>query len=159
MVAKIEVTPYDMAHRFIGLREIVGPLHSPLVLAMLQLDARWVAADETPWCSAFVNAMAWLLKLERTKSLSARSWLLAGSAVPLTSAEVGFDIAILTRPPDPANGHVGFYAGHSQSTISLLGGNQGNAVSVGTFDRARLVQIRRLRPILIDAPATSPLDV
>jgi uncharacterized protein (TIGR02594 family) len=158
MVAKIEVTPYQIAERFIGLREIVGPLHSPLVLAMLQLDAKWVEEDETPWCSAFVNAIAWLLKLERTRNLAARSWLKSGLPVPLTSAEVGWDIAVLSRPPSPTSGHVGFYAGHSDMTISLLGGNQGNAVSVATFSRSRLVQIRRLRPILMDAPPP-PLHV
>jgi uncharacterized protein (TIGR02594 family) len=144
--AKIQVTAYSIAERFIGLREIVGPLSAPLVLAMLQLDAKWVTDDETPWCSAFVNAVCYLLKLPRSKSLAARSWLSVGVPLTpnLTSVDIGFDVVVLSRAGNPANGHVGFYAGHSGSTVSLLGGNQGNAVSIQAFDRARIVGVRRL---------------
>jgi uncharacterized protein (TIGR02594 family) len=155
---KLEVTAYQIAQRFIGLREIVGPLHSPLVLAMLQLDTRWVADDETPWCSAFVNAIAWLLELPRSESLSARSWLQVGVSVPLTDAQLGFDVVVLSRGSNPTSGHVGFYAGQSHSTVMLLGGNQGNAVNVTTFDRARVLGVRRLERRQAPRPST-PLHV
>ena len=145
-------TPYQLAERFVGLREVVGEVNNPQVLAMLRLDQGWPTADEVPWCSAFVNYVAWLLRLPRSKSLLARSWLTVGQAVPLEQASVGFDVAILYRgaPPQPgpedtgAPGHVGFYSGHHDDTISLLGGNQGDAVCVAPYPAARLLGVRRL---------------
>lgn len=156
MDTKTEVTAYSLAQRFVGLQEIPGQAASPIVLSMLQLDAKWVADDETPWCSAFVNAIAWLLDLPRSRSLAARSWLKVGVQVPLEQARVGFDVVVLTRGRSGASGHVGFYAGHSAGTISLLGGNQGNAVSVATFARTRLLDVRRLAPDTPNHVATRP---
>jgi uncharacterized protein (TIGR02594 family) len=119
---------------------------------MLRLDNEWPENDETPWCSAFVNYIAWLLSLPRSKSLLARSWLSIGTRIDLANAVVGFDVCILKRgggeQPGANNytapGHVGFYAGRNEGTIKLLGGNQGNAVSIAEFPIERLIGIRRL---------------
>ncbi len=45
---------------------------------------------------------------------------------------------------DSWKGHVGFYAGHDQSKVWLLGGNQGDAVNVRDFPRKRILGVRRL---------------
>lgn len=148
----ITVTPFDIAMRFIGLQEVEGSVSNPQVLAMLQLDAKWVEDDETAWCSAFVNYPLWLLNQTRSRSLAARSWLLVGQSIPLTDAQRGFDVVILTRGklPQPganvikAPGHVGFYAGHSGETVDLLGGNQGNRVSIASFPKSRILGVRRI---------------
>lgn len=150
------VTAFSLAQRFVGLEELAGPGSSPVVLAMLQLDARWVADDETPWCSAFVNAVAWLLDLPRSRSLAARSWLQVGRSVEIGAAESAFDVVVLSRGRNSLNGHVGFYGGHSATTVTLLGGNQGNAVSLATFDRSRLLGVRRLFPAAPDRVETRP---
>jgi uncharacterized protein (TIGR02594 family) len=123
-----------------------------MVLAMLQLDNAWPAGDHVPWCSAFTNFVAWLLRLPRSKSLAARSWLMVGRPVPLNEAKAGYDVVVLKRGKDPqpgpevieAPGHVGFFAGLEGDVVLVLGGNQGDRVSVERFDAASVLGVRRL---------------
>lgn len=145
-----EVTAFDLAQRFVGVREVSGALDSPQILAMLRLDATWPEHDEVPWCSAFVNYVAWLLRLPRSKSLAARSWLGIGQSVSVDDARVGYDVVILKRGTNPAQGHVGFYAGRGEfdpthgPTVMVLGGNQGDSVSVLGFLETSVLGVRRL---------------
>ena len=149
----MEVTPYQIAHRFIGIKEAKGLSHNPLIVAMHQVgsDAKWVNDDETPWCSSFVGFICFVLGIPRTKSARARSWLQMGDRLNLDNAKVGWDIVILKRGKDQpgpdvmnAPGHVGFYAGHDQSKITILGGNQGDSVSLKNFPLHDTLAIRRL---------------
>lgn len=149
---RIETTAFDIAQRFIGVKEVDGTMANPQIMAMLRLDAQWPEGDETPWCSAFVNYVAWLLRLPRSKSLLARSWLQMGRPVPLTAGEPAFDVVVLKRgegeQPGPENvsapGHVGFFAGIEGQVVLVLGGNQSNAVNIGRFPMSRVLGLRRL---------------
>ena len=149
---KIEITAYDLAQRFVGMSEVAGKVSNPQILAMLQLDQAWPEQDEVPWCSAFVNYIAWLLRLPRSKSLGARSWLQVGIPINLENAEVGFDVVILKRgsgnQPGPevinAAGHVGFFAGSERPQVLMLGGNQSDSVNVSRFFVQNILGIRRL---------------
>ena len=141
-----------MAQRFVGTKEIGGDTDNPAVMAFLKLDNSWPEHDEVPWCSAFVNYVCWLLRLPRSKSLRARSWLLVGQAIQLGDAEPG-DVIVLNRgngPQDPgvieAPGHVGFYAGLGDDgdVIEVLGGNQSDGVNVARYSVERLLGVRRL---------------
>lgn len=148
----MNVTAYDIASRFIGLKEVPGDEDNPGILAMLKLDNAWPDHDEVPWCSGFANYCAWLLRLPRSKDLRARSWLNVGQVIPIDDAIVGFDVVILKRgggkqPPasnTTAQGHVGFFAGMDGNKVAVLGGNQGNAVSVAQFPISRVLGVRRL---------------
>lgn len=147
----MNVTAYDIAQRFIGTKEIVGLANNPLVLAMLRLDAQWPTADEVPWCSAFANFVAWLLRLPRSKDLRARSWLFVGTPVALTEAVPGFDVVIFNRggssqPVIDGPGHVAFYSAHDSKYVYVVGGNQDNSVSVKGYARANVLGVRRLLP-------------
>ena len=51
----MEITPFELAQRFIGVKEVPGTTDNPQILAMLKLDGEWPEHDEVPWCSAFVN--------------------------------------------------------------------------------------------------------
>lgn len=147
-------TAYMLASRFVGVKEIGGAAANPLIVAMLQLEDKSVVSDEVAWCSAFVNAIAWLLALQRSRSLAARSWLRLTPAIELKDAIVGFDVVVLKRggenQPGPdvlaAQGHVGFFGGMSldRSEVLVLGGNQSNAVSVESFPVSRVLGVRRL---------------
>lgn len=140
------MTPYLLSRRYVGvIKERPGQDHHPAIQWWLEL-CRFGrnASDETPWCSAFVNFMAWQFDLPRSESARARSWLDVGIPVAIEEAIAGFDVVVLARPPNPASGHVGFYDSHSVQTVSLLGGNQANAVNVQAFDRARVLGVRRL---------------
>lgn len=123
-----------------GVREVVGSGDAARVVRYFR-DAghAQITNDETPWCAAFVGAMLERVELEGTGSLLARSYLKWGLAIdgPRLGA-----IAVLTRGSDPAAGHVGFYLGASDDKIFLLGGNQGDAVSVAPFARDRLLGYR-----------------
>lgn len=145
------ITAFDLAQRFIGTKEAAGVSNNPLVVAMLKLDNAWPEGDDVPWCSAFVNFIAWLLRLPRSKSLSARSWLQVGTPVPIADAAVGFDVVILNRSKGPSNpdildapGHVGLFGGREGASVIVLGGNQGDSVSLQRFPIADVLGIRRL---------------
>jgi len=75
----------------------------------------------------------------------ARSWLNVGHQIDLLDAVVGHDVAVLSRGTNPALGHVGFYSGHNESEIYILGGNQSDSVDVSGYDIDRLLGIRRVR--------------
>jgi uncharacterized protein (TIGR02594 family) len=148
----LEITAFDLAQRFVGVSEVAGSASNPQILAMLRLDEEWPEGDDVPWCSAFMNYITWLLRLPRSKSLLARSWLAVGRPVNLDEAEAGFDIVILKRGdgaqpgPDVLNapGHVGLFAGGEGDSILLLAGNQLDAVNVSRFPKSQLLGIRRL---------------
>lgn len=152
MTPRVELTAYELAQRFIGLEEAEGAASNPQVLAMLRLDSAWPSGDDVPWCSAFANYVAWLLRLPRSKSLAARSWLKVGVPVPLEEARAGFDVVVLKRgggaQPGPevtnAPGHVGFFAGLEGDRVLVLGGNQGDQVSVAPYPAANVLGVRRL---------------
>jgi len=149
----MNVTAFDIAQRFVGIGEIGGSLDNPQILAMLRLDADWPEHDEVPWCSAFVNYVCWLLRLPRSRDLRARSWLSIGQLVrPPMLPSPGFDVVVLQRglgtQPGPevvdAPGHVGFFAGMTDTHVELLGGNQGDSVSIARFPVDRILATRRL---------------
>jgi uncharacterized protein (TIGR02594 family) len=147
----MNVTAFDLAQRFTGIREVGGAVDNPQIMAMLRLDMGWPEHDEVPWCSAFANYICWLLRLPRSKNLRARSWLTVGKGITLEEAEPG-DIIVLKRgsgdQPGPevieAPGHVGFYAGRFGEFIEVLGGNQSDTVKVSRYPVKRLLGVRKL---------------
>lgn len=151
------IDPFTLATRFVGVKETPGVHSTPVVLAMLKLDDPWPQDDAVPWCSAFVNTICWLLRLPRSKSLAAKSWLAIGAGVELEEAVVGYDVVVLTRD---GGGHVGFFAGRSGLThVLVLGGNQHDAVSVAPFPVSSIVGVRRLslEPLLPHRQVLPPL--
>lgn len=101
-------------------------------------------ADEVPWCSSVLNAIAMLLGLPRSKSAAARSWLNVGQVIDLADAKPGQDVVVLKRGVHAWQGHVGLFAGRSGDTVHVLGANQGNAVSIAPFPVADVIGVRRL---------------
>lgn len=153
----MNVTAFDLAQRFTGIKEVPGAVSNPGILAMLQLDGAWPKDDSVPWCSAFTNYIAWLLRLPRSKSLAARSWLAVGRPISIKDALAENDVVILKRGGGPgadvlqAPGHVGFFAGvHNPGNVTggarvlILGGNQSDSVSVAPFKYADVLGVRRL---------------
>ena len=142
---------FNVAQTFIGTEEIGGGMDNPMVLAMLRLDNQWPQNDEVPWCSAFVNFVCKLLKLPRSKSLMARSWLEVGRGIRFDQVETGDIVVFMSgdgEQPGPevtnAPGHVGFFAGEEGAFIEVLGGNQSNTVKVSRYRKSKLLSVRRL---------------
>jgi uncharacterized protein (TIGR02594 family) len=143
------MTLYDLAERFIGIREVAGSVDNPQIMAMLNLDHDWPTHDEVAWCSAFLNYVAWLGRWTRSKDLRARSWLTVGKKV--WSPVCGGDIVVLANNEEEAGsmdldlgGHVGLYVSSAPGFIEVLGGNQSNGVSVARFPYNRLIDFRRI---------------
>lgn len=153
MTANVNITPYTLASKWLGTRELPGLQHNPAIVAMLDSVDRSVRDDETPWCSAFVNFINWQAGIPRSGSLSARSWLGVGTAIALQDAAPGFDVVVLSRGPDPAPasvrdapGHVGFFSSFDPKAqlVTVLGGNQSNQVCLERFPITRVLGVRRV---------------
>lgn len=123
----------------LGVEEISGRQHHARILEYHQATSLGASDDETSWCAAFVN---WCLRqawLYGTNSASARRFETWGEAC---DARPGA-IVTMWRGASPSwQGHVGFYLGRGATTVLLLGGNQGNAVSVAPFDASRVTAYR-----------------
>lgn len=107
------------------------------------LSAGGVEIDpsQTAWCAAFVNATLTKTGLDGTGALNARSFLEWGTGVD--TPQLG-DVVVLSRGDNPAQGHVGFFKGFdADGNILILGGNQGDSVSVQSFNKDRLLGYRR----------------
>ena len=123
-----------------GVAEIAGAEDNPAIQAYYRDIGHGAALhDETAWCAAFLGAMLVRSGETHTSSLMARSYL--GWGEPLDEPRVGA-IAVLERGSDPNAGHVGFVVGTAGKRIFLLGGNQGDRVSVAAFEVNRVLAYR-----------------
>ncbi len=123
-----------------GVREKAGTANEPGVLGYFrEAGHAEIDDDTTPWCAAFLAAMLNRSGISHTGSLLARSYLAWGDA--LDAAQLGA-VAVLSRGDDANAGHVGFYLGSAKDRVFLLGGNQGDAVSVDTFEASRVLGYR-----------------
>lgn len=148
------MTPFELATRFVGeVVELPGPIKNSAFIQWCHESVGLVdTADEVAWCSSFANRICWLLRITRSKSARARSWLTVGRSVTIEEATPGFDIVILKRgtgaQPGPdvidAPGHVGFFAGTDGTFVTILGGNQSDGVTVARFPKTSVLGIRRL---------------
>src|SRR3972149_7435745 len=152
----MEITPYRIAERYLGLSEIPGEKNHPFVQWCFSLCngyGLWTP-DEEAWCSAFMQHPCYELGLRRSKSARARSWLLIGERIPWQDARVGFDVVVLKRGQGlqpgaevtEAQGHVGWLAGFDvvRNRIRVLAGNQGNKVSIADFAVDMILSVQRL---------------
>jgi uncharacterized protein (TIGR02594 family) len=128
----------SIARRFLGTREVKGPAHSPVIIGWLVKLGAWWRDDETPWCGVFAGAVLKEAGLAIPSAYyRAKAWEAWGS--PLAAPVVGC-IVTFTRE---GGGHVGFVVGQDQAgRLQVLGGNQGDAVTIATFDRGRVTSYR-----------------
>lgn len=135
------------ARKHVGLKEITGKTHAPTITRWLRQLGAWWNDDETPWCGTFVPACLEAAGVPKPRNwFRALAWLDFG--VPLVEPRVGC-VVVFRRE---GGGHVGFLVGKDeQSRLMVLGGNQGNAVSVAPFERFRVLGYRW--PSAVPAPA------
>jgi uncharacterized protein (TIGR02594 family) len=126
------------ARRHVGEREIKGRQHNPLILRWWTLIRAPFTDDETPWCAGFVGGVLESVGIRSSRSAAARSYLNWGRArsTPRLGCVVVFERG-------PRFGHVGFVAGADRAgNLMVLGGNQGDAVSIKPFSRDRVLGFR-----------------
>lgn len=126
----------------VGTRETPGPANNPKIMTWAQkLGARILGityADDsaTPWCGLFAAAVVAQLGIKPPPiAIRAKQWALWGEA---TTPCVG---AVLVFIRD-GGGHVGFYEGEDDGAYHVLGGNQGDRVSVTRIAKSRLFAAR-----------------
>lgn len=142
------LTPYGVAQRYLGVREIPGKKHNGVILNFYRRLQISIFDDETPWCSTFVNFCALEAGYERTGKLNARSWLECGWKIPAPEAREG-DVVIFERGTSGWEGHVAFLKHYDRQTGKMLclGGNQADEVNVSAYSTSKLLGIRRLRSL------------
>lgn len=126
--------PLWFAHMLarMGEAEVPGHQHNAWIIRCHQLTSLGADDDETAWCSA---SACWAMESSRirsTRSAAAASWRTWGT--PLDRPRRGCVVVIPRRDPrNPNAAHVAFYAGDAPGKILLLGGNQGNRLSIAGF--------------------------
>jgi uncharacterized protein (TIGR02594 family) len=139
-----------------GVREAAGASDEPAVLRYFREAGHGeITHDATPWCAAFLGAVLQRAGLNGTGSLMARSYL--GWGEVLDAARIG-SIVVLSRGDDPSAGHVGLYVGAAKERVFLLGGNQGDAVSVEAFDAGRVLGYRWPNGATVETPPPPPVS-
>jgi uncharacterized protein (TIGR02594 family) len=134
------------ARDMIGLKEIPGHIHEPLVVRLWEMAGMpHIQDDETAWCAAFVGGCLELAGIKSTRKPNARSYTDWGVDV-LESGPLEIPlgaIVVFSRPPSEWQGHVAFAVGYNDADQLLcLGGNQKNMVRVDPFHVKRIVAAR-----------------
>lgn len=131
----------------IGTREIKGPKHNSLIVAMWKAIRRGgIKDDETPWCAGYVGACLEEAGLVSTRFESARSYLTWGIPCPMVYGCV----VVITRKGGSGY-HVGFAVGRDNAgNIQVLGGNQDNMVKISAFNPNRIVAQRWPAPVPLE---------
>jgi len=130
-----------LARGELGVKEAPGAANNPTVLRYYA-DAGHpeINADSTAWCAAFVGAMLERCGTPCSKQLNARSYLTWGK--PVTKPYPGC-IAVFSRgDPRGWEGHVGIFLEEKNGEILVLGGNQGDAVTIDGQSKSRLLGYR-----------------
>lgn len=126
------------AEKHIGVREIPGVRHESKILGWWKAIRRGgIKTDEVPWCAAFVGGCLEAVGIVSSRYESAKSYMDWGIAL---GYPVPGCIVVFTRT---GGGHVGFVVGKDdKNRLMVLGGNQGDKVSVAPFDSARVTGYR-----------------
>lgn len=128
------------ALEFYGLKEVAGANNNPIIMGWAKQTGQspFYNADSVPWCGLF---MAFCAKEAGWKipsvAVRASEWSTWGN--PVTSPMLG-DVLVFTRT---GGGHVGIYVGEDKDCYHVLGGNQGDSVSIIRIEKKRLNAARR----------------
>lgn len=140
-----------------GVLERPGPdADHPLIVEMLRRVRQPNQHDETPWCSAAMNAAMDECGIGGTGSAAARSWEDWGQRLP--KPRFGC-VAVLWREKEQGPyGHVACWLGEvaGGAQMVLLGGNQGDRVGVALYPRHRVLSHRWPDASVIGDPARRP---
>lgn len=120
----------------LGQKEVVGG-ENPRIIEYHRATKLGAKEDEVPWCSAFVS---WALERSgylSTRSALAKSYLQWGHT--MDNPELGC-IIVLQR--GETGGHVGFYIGEDEHGVFILGGNQGDKVSIAAYNKKNILGYR-----------------
>lgn len=121
--------------KHVGLAEIPGKQHNKIITNWLIGLGAWWRDDETPWCGTFTAHCCRTAERDLPKHwYRAKGWL--ENTTKLSKPAYGC-IVVFERQ---GGGHVGFLVGvTADGYLMVLGGNQGNRVSIAKFSKDRVV--------------------
>jgi uncharacterized protein (TIGR02594 family) len=140
---------FQEARRLIGVREKVGPANEPMIIDWATKAGIDYRSDDIPWCGLFVAHCVSSTLVDEplpNNPLGARTWQRFGAPC---AVQLGAILVFWRGREDGWLGHVGFYAGEDAAGYHVLGGNQGNSVSITRIATNRLLGARW--------PATAPM--
>jgi len=131
----------EIAKAELGQKEIEGDKDNPRILQYAALGVKNFSyqSDEIPWCAAFTG---WCLKqagIEPTYKPNARSYLQWGVAIPKFRRGA---VAVFKRGSSSWQGHVAFALEEGLFNVKVIGGNQGDAVSIANYSKKNLLGYR-----------------
>lgn len=145
------------ARKELGTKEVPGHGNNPTVVNYFnEAQHPEIKQDEVPWCAAFVGAMLKRAGIKPSGSLMARSYEQWGQT--LVKPVLGC-VGVKKRPGAGFVGHVGFVVGLTSDTVILLGGNQGDKVSIASFKRREFTAFRWPANIVVPKNLSLPTTV
>ncbi len=128
----------------LGTREAAGTANSPTIMGWAKrLGTKALGmvynADSVPWCGVFV-AICLAEDGLPTASIAvrAKAWATWGQNLAADRLAAGA-VLVFERP---GGGHVGFYVGEDPTHYHVLGGNQGDRVSIMRLEKVRCIARR-----------------
>lgn len=123
----------------LGTKEKAGPGDNPTIIGWArELGISNYSADSIPWCGLFTAVVCARASWPPVhQPLWARNWANFGARTQ--EAALG-DVLVFERG---TGGHVGFYIAEDDEAFHVLGGNQGDAVSIVRIAKTRLLAARR----------------
>lgn len=125
----------------LGVKEIVGEVDNEDIVGWAhEIGLTWIKDDEVAWCAVYVGRTLKRCGLPYLSTAAAQDYLKYGVSVMIP--EHG-DIVVFDR--GHGKGHIGFFCGfsHDQKMVYVIGGNQGNQVSLAPFAVDKVLGYRR----------------
>ncbi|MEG3089488.1 TIGR02594 family protein [Sphingomonas sp. PB4P5] len=146
MTASPEPAWLRHARTLLGTREAAGAASNVTILGwakLLGIKVLGIAynADSVPWCGLFVanSLRAAGINLGAMKvGVRAKAWADWGSKLRASTLAPGA-IMVFDRE---GGGHVAFYVGEDRTHYHVLGGNQGDRVSIMRLEKSRCIARR-----------------
>ena len=120
-------------------KEIPGAKNNPRILEYHKFTDLKATSEDVPWCSAFC---CWCMEqalIVSPRAAGARMWLKWG--IGITRPALGC-VAVFKRGNSPIDAHCGFFLGEEGNDYLIIGGNQGNRVSIKKFPKKDLLGLR-----------------
>ena len=136
-------TAYEIAKLELAenVSEFPGRRNNPRIL-LYHASTGHGDADAVPWCSSFVNYCVESSGLIGTDSKWAMSWHDQSWGYDTTDDPREGDVAVFKRRwtardgTPKVGGHVGFLVNARDDTLTILGGNQSNSVSIANYPKS-----------------------
>jgi uncharacterized protein (TIGR02594 family) len=136
----------ELSIELLGVQEVVGKGSNKTIISWRDdlnqegVSIKGFSDDDIAWCGLFVAFITFMRRGESKDvvkdPLWARNWVNYG--IKSKKPSLG-DVLVFKRN---GGGHVGFYIAEDSFYYHVIGGNQGNRVSITRIEKSRLLEAR-----------------